>query len=202
MLGFRFSHLFAILTAFTAAACTTSQGSGTSGSEPTGPKQEFVAPAEGSFYDTGGAWRVTRVQRNGMLVRLNEVNGDSQVLMIGGIQVFPPLEGADYKIAEARDLWPLKVGKKTYSTIDHEAHRGWRHRLEVVRREEITVPAGTFDTYVVRVRERSIAREYEAVVTYWYAPKVRAPIKREIKEIRGDANRPPFELQNYELASS
>lgn len=202
MVRFRVSHLVSIMMAFATAACTTTQGPEPSRSELTGPKQEFIAPAKGSVYNTGGDWRVSSVQRDGMRVRLDEVNGDSHVLLIGGIQIFPPLEGADYSISEARDLWPLQVGKTAYFTVDHDMGRGWSHRLEVTRREEITVPAGTFDTYVVKVRERSIANAYEAVVTYWYAPKVRAPVKRAVKQIRGNPNRAPFELQGYELASS
>jgi hypothetical protein len=41
-------------------------------------------------------------------------------------------------------------------------------------RERVTVPAGTFDTYVITWSEQGrLANDYEVTHTFWYAPSIR-----------------------------
>lgn len=77
--------------------------------------------------------------------------------------------------ADLRYVWPLEVGKRwdvTY-TLNRPGDRTTdnRHReCEVLVREAVSVPAGTFETMKIGCRnKRSGAATYEA----WYAPSVK-----------------------------
>jgi len=92
-------------------------------------------------------------------------------------------------------LWPLAVGKRVSYSVDTD--RGTRDDvIRVLRTEVITVPAGTFYTYVVERRERPPLTPAERVATMWYAPSVGAVIKQE--ESMGELSRKP--TVRYEMA--
>ena len=92
-------------------------------------------------------------------------------------------------------LWPLAVGKRVSYSVDTD--RGTRDDvIRVLRTEVLTVPAGTFYTYVVERRERPPLTPAERVTTMWYAPSVGAIVKQE--ESMGELSRKP--TVRYEMA--
>lgn len=104
-----------------------------------------------------------------------------------------PESSASYSRHEIEGLWPLQVGKRA-STDMITQQGGVNMRWEVPRTETITVPAGTFPTYVVEKRERSSDDSYEATERWWYAPQLGFPVKYEQRLMRGIDKRVPWEL--------
>jgi hypothetical protein len=91
------------------------------------------------------------------------------------------LSGESAWVAQGVDilgkLWPLQPGKDVWFTIEGVTDAGyptsWDQGFTVVRRERITVPAGSFDTYVIRWQELGrLNNDWEATHTFWFAPEV------------------------------
>ena len=77
--------------------------------------------------------------------------------------------------AAAERMWPLTVGKwQTGHAETSEAHAVTYH---VLRNENVTVPAGTFFTYVVERRDHAPMTGKDTYRTMWYAPSVGAMVK-------------------------
>jgi len=87
-----------------------------------------------------------------------------------------------------KKLSPLVVGETasfvSYSQ-DFVSSASWQHTFTVEGREVVSVPAGNFDTYVIRWKERSTGFERDTV--YWYSPSIGLPVKQEITHYRGNA---------------
>ncbi|MBT3200628.1 MAG: tetratricopeptide repeat protein [Phycisphaerales bacterium] len=106
-----------------------------------------------------------------------------------------------------KDLWPLKVGNKSvgqgkYVFVATDPVTPQAKFLgakkpgdkipfgtvkwsgEVVKTEKVVVPAGVFDTFVIRVEEKvemvmmGATRKREVTFTWWYSPSVRWWVKR------------------------
>ncbi len=92
---------------------------------------------------------------------------------------------------KVRALWPLAAGKRVQFTSKLLFARGKskevanaqlkhtdnvKYSLEILRREKVTVPAGTFDTFVIRqIRIMTNLKgkvEQRSDKTYWYAPSL------------------------------
>jgi hypothetical protein len=91
------------------------------------------------------------------------VEGDSDFVRQGGERL--------------RALWPLELGAQrwfqSYAVGSTGFPGSWYETYTVVRRETVTVPAGTFDTYVIEWEEAGReSNTYRATNTYWYAPSV------------------------------
>jgi hypothetical protein len=89
---------------------------------------------------------------------------------------------------EIAALWPLKVGSSvefviTDDTAPQMRKRDYAESFSVVRTETVTVPAGTFDTFVVEWHEKSTnpTLRSEAIVTSWYAPRIGYVVKSSVK---------------------
>jgi hypothetical protein len=82
-------------------------------------------------------------------------------------------------------LWPLKVGAKL--DLSYEARGGtWYFTFEVLRRERVTVPAGSFDSIVIAQTEKgSGENNFHGVRTYWYAPEVGYFVKFDTQIVTG-----------------
>ena len=72
--------------------------------------------------------------------------------------------------------------------------------VTVLRRETVMVPAGTFDCFVVEIRQRSVSGDYESRLQNWYAPDHGFVVKRVVELIQGaPASTPPgWELARIE----
>jgi hypothetical protein len=82
--------------------------------------------------------------------------------------------------AEQRDvvlrLWPLNVGKEISFRWTQDYFE-WQETYRVVRRENLTVNAGTFDTFVVEWTAKTARPGRDQEVTLWYAPELGSFIK-------------------------
>lgn len=104
-----------------------------------------------------------------------------------------PENTSSYSRGEVERLWPLQVGKR--GSTDMITTQGGRNlRWEVARTETVTVPAGTFPTYVIEKKERSSDDQYQATERWWYAPQLGFPAKYEQDLVRGIDRRQPWEL--------
>ena len=85
-------------------------------------------------------------------------------------------------------LFPLQVGKAV-SFTRRWAGAAWRDRIEVLSREQVTVPAGTFDAFVLlRVSEQADS-DWRAEQRTWYAPGLGWVVKFEGYNNKGDGER-------------
>jgi hypothetical protein len=95
-------------------------------------------------------------------------------------------------------LWPLHVGKR----LEFEEINGddrWHNVVQVLRREAITTPAGTFDTWVIERQERALMPAqggFERTRTYWFAPDAGLHIR--LRSVQGGG--PPARLFNWDAA--
>jgi hypothetical protein len=103
-----------------------------------------------------------------------DINGrrDTSIAMLteglGGGQVYPP--------GTPGEFWPLQVGKQV--TFNYGAGSPLSVTARVLRTETITVPAGTFFTYVVERRSHPSNDFSESVSTFWFAPSVGTVVKQ------------------------
>jgi len=65
----------------------------------------------------------------------------------------------------------------------------WRDSIEVVAVERVTVPAGTFDTFVLLRNSEQIGGEWRAAQRTWYAPELGWVVKFEGYNNRGAGER-------------
>jgi len=85
-------------------------------------------------------------------------------------------------------LFPLEVGKAVGFTR-RWAGQAWRDRIEVLGAERVTVPAGTFDTYVLLRRSEQVASDWRAEQRVWYAPELGWVVKFEGYNNKGAGER-------------
>jgi hypothetical protein len=103
-----------------------------------------------------------------------------------------------------RSLAPLQVGKTvsfTYpdgpGTADESA---WRYDVTIEKQETITVPAGRFPTYVIRMVETAYGGRAKWERKWWYAPVLGYAIRFDFQTMEGSPPRyPPDKWQLVEI---
>jgi hypothetical protein len=84
-------------------------------------------------------------------------------------------------------LWPLQVGKKVegrFSGINQVGVNGtWNVAIIVEKYETVTVPAGTFEAFLVMHTQE--ASKYKGVWKYWWAPNPGVTVKWEYSDSEG-----------------
>jgi hypothetical protein len=153
----------------------------------------YTPPPVGSVIQTSaGAYTVTGSSGYDLVLQKDAKAGGGFTTMHALFQEEPE-NTSSYSRGEVESLWPLQTGKR--ASTDMITQQGGRNlRWEVPRTETITVPAGTFATYVVEKRERSSDDLYEATERWWYAPQLGFPVKYEQHLTRGIDKRAPWEL--------
>jgi hypothetical protein len=85
-------------------------------------------------------------------------------------------------------IWPLRIGKEISFTFQGRSDNQsggvsadvpfwYAEKIVVARTERLTVPAGTFDTWVIEDHQDVGRGRVIAIRTYWYAPAVGFVIK-------------------------
>ena len=95
-----------------------------------------------------------------------------------GREMSETMEASDR--AKVATLFPLKVGKKaSFSHSGVANSRPWTNSdtAEVVTIEKVTMPAGTFETFVIRTDMGN--PNWWGQNTCWYAPEVGSCVKRK-----------------------
>ncbi|MEQ8354401.1 MAG: hypothetical protein RH942_02595 [Kiloniellaceae bacterium] len=85
-------------------------------------------------------------------------------------------------------LFPLQVGKAVNFTR-RWAGEAWRDRIEVLGTERVTVPAGTYDTFVLLRRSVLVGKDWQAEQRTWYAPELGWVVKFEGYNTKGAGER-------------
>jgi hypothetical protein len=148
--------------------------------------QAFVAAPPGTrIYTTGGNWHeIDSVE--GTLVRT--VGKTLDVTNWVGFCDRPSSKSQyDRKLADA--LWPLSPGKSAKYDKEREGRR-WTVTFKAVGIEQVTVPLGTFSTWLIEAEEVGVSHKSRSITRCWYAPEVGFVVKRrhEIKEGSGSAS--------------
>ncbi len=171
----------------TMLACLALLGLGACDADPqTAP---YVAPAPGTVYDYG-QFTNTITSADGWRVRFSDNQG-RQAERVGLFLTGDVEEPLQVDPAALDSLWPLKPGREAA----FEARRGpevWRWELRVLEGEEITVPAGTFQTFVVQgVQTPELVRSPQTSATvlhaWWYAPAINSVVRFRTTYLTGPA---------------
>lgn len=183
--------LFAVLV----TGCTSGGAQWPLGPASTTPASATTAAA--FDYCPSSDSTVTRVRATdgAQLVPMRYVRSEPGKLCVvtpGGAQRWQDLLGMRFYQADepqvqplARalaSLFPLQVGKKASTSITGITTGGmsymWTFDFEVVGTERISIQAGPFDTFVIRLRERGQApNAFSADAAVWVEPRSRLPLR-------------------------
>jgi hypothetical protein len=103
----------------------------------------------------------------------------------------------DFDMAGADALWPLEIGKTAISETRRNEFR-WAINLRVKGREKVTVPAGTFDAWIIELEETAATHDYKVSFDCWYAPDVGFAVKRRHRILVGRTASPDFDIVRIE----
>jgi hypothetical protein len=150
-------------------------------------QQEFHCPKPGTvieYTSTGGT--VVFGEADGMWCTGTQEDGQSW-------RRYAMLAGADASWSgfienHVERIWPLQLGKEINFTFQGRSSRNasavdsatpfwYVEKIVVARKEKLTVPAGTFDTWVIEDHQEVSRGRVIALRTYWYAPEVGFAIK-------------------------
>lgn len=111
----------------------------------------------------------------------NEKNEDYYAKDVLGMHARKTAGQLVFKRSSARVnySWPLEVGKEWSDSylrenIQERSSQTFNYRMVVPKMEEVTVPAGTFETFKVEVY---IPRTGKLFAEYWYSPRVKKAVK-------------------------
>jgi len=141
---------------------------------PTSSGASFAAAPPGTIVYTndGGYFAVVAV--DDMLVTM--VNAAGAIEHRFGLFLTTSIE-RDLDARAAERIWPIAVGKETALVLSRDS-QSWRITLKVLRTENVTLAAGTLQTYVVERHDLGMGSNYyEGIRTYWYAPSIGAIVK-------------------------
>lgn len=89
-----------------------------------------------------------------------------------------------FRSEEPSQLYDLPAGKPVVFIREYTRNGVLvRHRTSWVLegRETITVPAGTFDTFILTMRSRSLTGNWTGFERWWYSPEARNYVRMEYK---------------------
>ncbi len=139
------------------------------------------APAGTVVETTAGKRTVQSINGYDVVIDDNGKTEVSHALLTDG------LGDGTFSRTSVENFWPLQVGRS--ETFNLNTSQGGRAiTLKVLRTEVVTVPAGTFFTYVIERRDRMQQDDSVNVTTSWYAPSVGSVVK--FQEEVGRATRP------------
>lgn len=194
-------RLGSVAVALVLSACA---GSGSEAPQDlSGPKAAFDPPEPGFTAKIGGLpYELTEVEGHNLVFAAN----DQYVTALGGLHPIWNLEQRSLEFPDdpMASLWPLQVGKTAnFDVYDPENDVTYNVDATVLRREEVTVPAGTFDTYVVRVeQEIAIRSDFASASLFYFAPKPGVTVKRDHTVKRGNQDDLSYEVDKLKPVES
>jgi hypothetical protein len=156
---------------------------------------QLLCPAPGTVLKTTSGSELSFGQRDDFVCNFTDLRGQTRARW----GVFWSSDSAVVKQAgnQLRGLWPLKVGNATQITRDGpDGARFFSYR--VAARERITVPAGSFDTFLFEEHETTQGGAYSLVSRLWYAPEFGYLVKFGFEAKSG---MPPSALRNWEATA-
>lgn len=158
---------------------------------PTLPPAPFTALPEGTFMvwenmDSGKRVEGIVGRTNGLIVSWiwegRSFSSFAHICMDCVAAGVPPDGGV------LGQLFPLETGKAVEFTR-RWAGQAWRDRIEVLGVERVSVPAGSFDTYVLLRRSEQVESDWRAEQRVWYAPELGWVVKFEGYNNKGAGER-------------
>jgi hypothetical protein len=149
------------------------------------PTAEFRCPAAGIVIQNSTGGRLTFTEANGFRCSYTDETGQKR-------ERYAVFADGYSRLArkEIEGLWPLKVGNivtfhvndsSSVQVSDRYFVRDLDETFTVGRQERITVPAGTFDTFVVDWTEQETGPNPTGAATnMWYAPSVGYVVKSSV----------------------
>jgi hypothetical protein len=156
---------------------------------------------EAPVWNVGDKWTWKRVDGATLYSEVVNVKDDLYLLKMGKD---PDLYGYDKKTMNVKYLikeggrqekavfawrsvldFPMFVGKKWSNITYGKPARGqyevtYTNEFNIEGVEDITIPAGTFKCYKIRLKQTNMSVRHESGwVLYWYSPEVKIWIKRE-----------------------
>jgi len=179
---------------------------------------------EAPVWSVGDKWTWKRVDGATLYSEVVDVKEDLYVLKMGRD---PDLYGYDKKTMNVKFLikeggrqekfesawrnvldFPMFVEKKWTNNTYSKPARGqlpvtYINEFKVEGVEDVTIPAGTFKCYKIRLKQTNMSSRHESGwVLYWYSPEVKIWIKREAESTGYWLNSlwtPNAELISYKL---
>ena len=149
--------------------------------EPSLPPAPYVAPAVGTVYRYAG-FSNTVVGAEGLRTRFVDDSG-RQGLRVGLFISDDPEHPSQIDPAQLGALWPLESEKQT-NVVVRNGPSAWLWRFKVLGVQDVTVPAGRFQTYLVQavqrpdtIRDPKATQETVVGYTFWYAPSIAAVVR-------------------------
>ncbi len=139
----------------------------------------FVKPPPGTVltYTGGVTQRVDSV--NGMRVVFSDGRGQPGAT-VGLFVIDNPRNPRTVDTQKLEAFWPLRLGRETVVELTRGQER-WQVALRVVGAEKVTVPAGTYLTYVIEGAQApklvKNPRTPTTVTTWWYSPELGAVVR-------------------------
>ena len=156
--------------------------------------QPFVAPTPGTriFMSTGSSYEVDSV--SGTTIRAIS----NRLTLVPWLAACRDLSSnVDFDAEGADALWPLQAGKAAKSETRRGENR-WMIDLRIKGTERITVPAGTFDTWLIEIDETAASHSYKATIQCWYAPEVGFTVRRRQQILVGNVGQNSVEIVRIE----
>jgi hypothetical protein len=149
----------------------------------------YVAPGVGTVYRYAG-FDNTVLDSEGWRVRFVDQKG-RRATRVAVFITDDPDTPSKIDTAALAKLWPLTNGKKVSLKMVSGSYVS-RWDFNVVGQAQVSVPAGTFETYVVQAVQRpdslsDPAKQTVFAYTWWYAPDVAAVVKFETTYYSGPA---------------
>lgn len=162
---------------------------------------EFHAPAPHTGFTTSNGY-IRIDSADGVNLLQPYTNPDRKLYWVGGlVPYFLSSPFADLMQSEVKKLWPLKVGNSIEFQLDQPGYRPgesaytYQYEATVERTQTVTVPAGTFSTFVVSWHHRGLgSNTFNGVQTVWWSPALGFPVKLDVQIIFGFTDWKGFEL--------
>jgi len=172
-----------VIGAATAGACSRGERSL--------PPAPYVPPAVGTVYRYVG-FNNTVVGVDGLRTRFVDDSGH-QGLRVGLFISDDPQHPSQIDQAQLAALWPLESEKQTDVMVRNGSNT-WLWRFKVLGEQQVTVPAGRFQTYMVQavqrpdsIRDPKSGEQTVVGYTFWYAPSISAVVRFKTTYFSGPA---------------
>ena len=163
-----------------------------SGAARAAEQQDFRCPAPGTVIEYTGGARLTFGAQDGLWCTGKDVQNKPWrwYAALAG-------QGARWMDGHPERLWPLEVGKEIDFKYQADSHNvtvdtpgvaipWYVVTIKVLRREPVSVKAGTFDAWVIETHEEVSGKFVGAFVsTLWWAPQPGYLVKRTSRVIQG-----------------
>jgi TIR domain len=157
--------------------------------------QPFQVAPPGTLLRMSDGGEIKYIAADDMVVTTIAPNGKIMLLFSMFFEVTSQIRSQwSFDPREAQKIWPLAAGKQVVF-VATRGDKSWRNTIRVLHRETISIPAGTFETYVVEREERGLTHHFDGVYTYWFAPSVGMIVKSSLRVVEGTAGAFAWEAQ-------